>query len=115
MANGYFGQLWYMLRKIAKVVEVQVVPSINAKTQGRCPLRCCHIGRNSRLVVSFCIRYKRYLVWLHFQHQVNKFLLAAIAFNIKFCGDYFFYLPYIVVTDMPFIWPGMYGYTVCPK
>jgi hypothetical protein len=42
-------------------------------------------------------------------------LFAAIAFYIKLCSDDLFNGPYIVISDMPFIGPGMYRNAIGAK
>src|SRR5450631_1112803 len=49
------------------------------------------------------VRYKGYLLGFHCEHQVYKLLLLAIAFNIEFCGNDFFYFEYVPVSDMSFV------------
>jgi hypothetical protein len=58
------------------------------------------------------VRYKRYLVGLYLQYQVNELLLPAVALNIEFIADGLPDRIYIGVTDMPFIRPGMNRYAV---
>ena len=65
--------------------------------------------------LSQCIRNKCYLVGFCFQHQFNKLLFCAIAFNIKFSGDDLFNFPNIIVADMSFIGAGMNSYTIGPE
>jgi hypothetical protein len=61
------------------------------------------------------IRHKGHLVRNCFKHKVYKLLLAAIAFDVEFGGDYFPDVPHILVTDMPLIWPGVNRYAIRPK
>src|SRR5688572_18974495 len=61
------------------------------------------------------IRYQRDLRGLYFQYKVNEFLFPAITFNIILGRDYFFYLLYIFIVDMPFIGTRMDRDTVRAK
>jgi len=61
------------------------------------------------------IRYKGYLLRFHGQYQIDKFLFLAIAFDIKFCKNYFFYVVDILVTYMSLVRSRVNSNTVSTK
>src|SRR5450432_4582497 len=62
----------------------------------RCDLT--ELIRNQGNLIRFCRK-----------HQINKFLFLTIPFNIKFRGYDFFYVQYILVSDMPFVRSRVHG------
>ena len=58
------------------------------------------------------IRNKCHLLRLYFQYQVDKFLFRTITFDVKFCGDDFFYFPHIVITNVSLVRAGMDCYPI---
>jgi hypothetical protein len=65
--------------------------------------------------LTFSIGHQGYLVGFHFQYQVNKFLLSAVAFYIKLGTNDGFNGSYIGITNMSLIGAGMYRYAIGAK
>src|SRR5665213_2012369 len=65
--------------------------------------------------LSLDIGHQRYLPWLVSQYKVNKFLLLAVALDIKFGGNDLFQFKNIIIANMPFVGPGMYGNPLCAE
>src|ERR1700712_3147433 len=61
------------------------------------------------------IRHQRNLLGLVGQYQVYKFLFLAISLDIKLGSYNFFKLENVVITDMPLVGAGVYGYALRAK